>query len=304
MVIWSPKPMTSSSKLVFFGTEDFSLPSLILLVENGYDVVAVVTKPDSRRGRKSELVMPAVKVYALEHNIPILQPNKLADIIPDLSSFRAQAAVLVSYGKIIPQRVLDLFSPIGVINVHPSLLPRYRGPAPIEAAILNGDKETGISIMQLTLGMDEGPVYIQERIELAGNETKPQLYADFSRRGATLLLHALPDILSGSLKPKLQDNAGVSYTTLLTKEHGKLNPITDDAYACERKVRAYLGYPKTTLSINNNDVLVTSASVTKTKSPGELVINCAGNTLLQIDELIAPSGKKMTGSAYLRGYAA
>lgn len=294
--------MTSSSKLVFFGTEDFSLPTLIALVESGYNIVTVVTKPDARRGRKSELVMPSVKTYALKHNIPVLQPNKLIDIVDDLSSLRADAAVLVSYGKIIPQRVINLFTPIGIINIHPSLLPRYRGPAPIEAAIVNGDDETGISIMQLTLGMDEGPIYVQDRIELAGTETKPQLYEAFSQRGAKLLLQTLPDILAGTLQPKLQKNNGVSYTTLLSKEDGKLDPLTDDAYACARKVRAYLGYPKTTLRIDNNDVLVTSAKVIQTKSPDELVIECADNTYLQVNELIAPSGKKMSGSAYLRGY--
>ncbi len=294
--------MTSSSKLVFFGTEDFSLPTLVALVESGYDIVAVVTKPDTRRGRKSELVMPAVKAYALEKGIPVLQPTKLGDILDELTSLHADAAVLVSYGKIIPQRVIDVFGPIGIINIHPSLLPRYRGPAPIEAAIVNGDKETGISIMQLTLGMDEGPVFLQEPVTLSGNETKPQLYKDFSERGASLLIQTLPNILSGVLEPKLQENDGVSYTSLLTKEDGRLDPLTDDAHACERRVRAYLGFPKTTLRLQNIDVIVTSAISTNEKQPGELVVECAGNTYLLVTELIAPSGKKMSGSAYLRGY--
>lgn len=294
--------MTSSSKLVFFGTEDFSLPTLVALVEAGYTIATVVTKPDARRGRKSELVMPAVKVYALEQNIPVLQPTRLGEITEDLVALQADAAVLVSYGKLIPQRVIDVFTPVGIINIHPSLLPRYRGPAPIEAAIVNGDEETGISIMQLTLGMDEGPVFIQEHISLNGTETKPELYEAFARQGAELLTEVLPDILSGTLQPKQQGNDGVSYTTLISKEHGKLNPLTDDAYACERKVRAYLGYPKTSLRLQNNDVIITSAISTKTKSPDELVIECADNTFLQINELIAPSGKRMSGQAYLRGY--
>ena len=295
--------MTSSSKLVFFGTEDFSLPTLVALVEHGYDIVAVVTKPDARRGRKSELVMPSVKKYAIEHDIPVLQPTKVGEITDELAELKADAAVLVSYGKLIPKRTIDLFNPIGIINIHPSLLPRYRGPAPIEAAIVNGDSETGISIMRLTLGMDEGPVFVQERIALSGKETKPQLYDAFARRGAELLMTTLPDILSGTLQPNQQEHDDVSYTSLLTKRDGVLDPITDDAYACERKVRAYLGYPKTTVKVQNNDVLVTSAKVVTTKSPDELVIECAQNTLLQVDELVAPSGKKMSGSAYLRGYA-
>jgi methionyl-tRNA formyltransferase len=296
--------MTSSSKLVFFGTEDFSLPSLRALVDNGYQVVAVVTKPDARRGRKSELVMPAVKAYALEHDIPVLQPSKITEISDTLSALHADAAVLVSYGKIISERIINLFMPVGIINIHPSLLPKYRGPAPIEAAIANGDDETGISIMQLTRGMDEGPVFVQERVVLKGTETKPELYEAFAQHGAELLITHLPAILTGVLKPKPQKNTDVSYTSLLTKQDGRLDPVTDDAYACERKVRAYLGYPKTSLKIQNNDVLVTSAKVVATKSPDELVIECANNTLLRIDKLVAPSGKTMSGAAYLRGYAA
>lgn len=296
--------MTTSSRLVFFGTEDFSLPSLKALVEHGFTVVAVVTKPDSPRGRSKQLVAPVVKIYAESQNIPVFQPNKLADIHDELIELSADAAVLVSYGKILSQRTLDVFNPIGVINIHPSLLPKYRGPAPIEAAILGGDKTTGISIMRLTAGMDEGPVFAQTTIPLDGHETKPTLTAGLANASATYLVETLPQILSGELEALPQQNSDVSYTSLLRKEDGVLDPATDDAYALERKVRAYLGYPKTRLKIKNTDVIVTSVNVVESLDNAPLVIACANDTYLEVRELIAPSGKTMSGEAFVRGYAA
>lgn len=299
--------MTSSSKLVFFGNERLvsglkstDAPVLRGLIERGYNVVAVVSsysEGTSRNARSLE-----VAEIAKAHDIPLLLPDRPGDIEAELKDLEADAAILAAYGRIIPQRIINVFNPIGIINIHPSLLPRHRGPTPIETTIIAGDTTAGVSIMQLTAGMDEGPVYGQTSTQLTGDETKFALYDTLSHLGAELLFELLPDILSGALLPKPQENNGVSYTTLLKKDDGKINTITDDAYACERKIRAYLGYPKTTLSLQNNDVLVTSAKVVTTKSPAELVIECANNTLLQVEELIAPSGKKMTGTAYLRGY--
>jgi len=301
--------MTSSSKLVFFGNERLvsglkstDAPVLRGLIERGYDIVAIVSNYSEGTSRNSRQL--EVADLAKEHGIPLFLPARPGDIEEELKALNADGAILAAYGRIVPQRIINVFSPVGIINIHPSLLPRHRGPTPIETTILAGDTEAGVSIMQLSAGMDEGPVYGQVRLPLTGTETKFELYDKLSHAGATLLFDLLPDILSGALKPKPQESGGVSYTTLLMKEHGKLDPLTDDAYACERKVRAYLGYPKTSIRIKNNDVLVTSAKVVTTKSPGELVIECVDNTYLQIDELVAPSGKKMSGGAYLRGYAA
>lgn len=294
--------MKPSYKLVFFGTEDFSLPSLKALIEHGFEIVAVVTKPDTPRGRSKQLVAPVVKSYAESHDVPVFQPNRLADIHDDLVALAADAAVLVSFGKILPKRTLDVFAPVGVINVHPSLLPRYRGPAPIEAAILHGDKTTAISIMKLTPGMDEGPVFAQKTIELTGTETKPTLTASLANAGAAYLIETLPSILSGKLQPVPQQNDGVSYTTLILKQDGILDPSTDDAYALERKVRAYLGFPKTRLTIQDIDVIITSTKVVDSLTAAPLVVACANDTYLSIEELVAPSGKTMSGEAYRRGY--
>lgn len=296
--------MPQSSKLVFFGTEDFSLPSLRALVEGGFKVVAVITKPDSARGRSKQLVAPAVKKYALSKNVPVLQPHRLADIQDELVGLDADAAVLVSYGKLLPQRTLDVFEPLGVINLHPSLLPRYRGPAPIEAAIENGDDITGISIMKLTLGMDEGPVFAQIEHPLNGTETRPQLTASLAEEGAHFLAEVLPDILSGALSAKPQKNSDVSYTSLLSKQQGYLDPTTNTAEVMERKVRAHLGFPKSRIALQDNDVIVTSATVVTDPSKSSLVVACKDNTYLEVLSLIAPSGKSMSGQAYLRGYKA
>jgi methionyl-tRNA formyltransferase len=296
--------MKTSKKLVFFGTEQFSLPSLQALVDRGYDVVAVVTKPDSRRGRSKDLVAPAVKEYALSKQIPVYQPHRLADIVSELEALKPDAGVLVSYGKILSQRTLDVFSPIGIINVHPSLLPKYRGPAPIEAAIKNGDSMTGISIMRLTAGMDEGPIFAQLNVPLDGTETRPSLTAQLADIGATYLAQTLPEILNGTLAAKPQQNDDVSYTSLLSKHDGLLLPETDTAYALERQVRAYLNFPKSRLRTHNVDVIVTSAKVVESLQAAPLVIACADDTYLSIETVIAPSGKSMSGEAFVRGYGA
>ena len=295
--------MKQSKKLIFFGTEDFSLPSLKALVDHEFNVVAVVTKPDSARGRSKKLIEPAVKKFAVEKNIPVFQPEKLSTILDELISLQPDAGVLVSYGKILSQRTLDVFNPIGVINVHPSLLPRYRGPAPIEAAIKNGDEMTGISIMRLTLGMDEGPVFAQMNVPLDGSETKPTLTKMLAETGATYLVQTLPDILSDKLAAIPQQNDDVSYTTLISKQDGVMDPATDNAYVLERHVRAYLGYPKSRLTIAKTDVIVTSVKVVNSSDAAPLVIACADDTFLEIRELVAPSGKTMSGEAFLRGRA-
>lgn len=295
--------MTPSSRLVFFGTENFSVPTLKALIENHYSIVAIVTKPDTRRGRgKKEFVHP-IKQIGLEHSIPVLQPSRVGDIEQELRDLQPDAGVLVSFGKIVPQRILNVFEPIGIINIHPSALPKYRGPSPIEATILAGDTGTAISIMKLDKGMDTGPIFSQRQVELSGKETKHELSDRLSNQGALLLIEVLPSILSGKIPPTPQSNNDVSVTSLIEKEDGVLDPTTDPAYVLERKVRAYQGYPKPHLILYDNDVIVTSSKVVETISSSDLVVPCANNTFLEILELIAPSGRYMSGSDFLRGYA-
>jgi methionyl-tRNA formyltransferase len=293
--------MTPQSKpIIFFGTEDFSLYSLTALVEAGFPVVAVVTKPDSKRGRGNTMTQPAVKTYALSKGIPVWQPTKLVDITDDIKTFDAPVGVLVSYGKIIPTSIIDLFTP-GIINVHPSLLPLYRGPSPIEAAIENRDAKTGVTLMQLAPKMDAGPIYYQAMYVLDQTETKPELYQTLGTLGANLLVQKLPLILDGNLTAAEQNEAEATYCHLLTKETSLLDPTTMTPGEAEARIRAHLGFPRTRFQVGPYTVIVTKAHAVMTKNT-PLDIECQNGAYLSIDELVAPSGRVMSGEAFLRGY--
>jgi len=297
----------TSAKIIFFGNERLvsglkktDTPVLKGLLERGYNVCAVIShhgESSSRNYRELE-----VGEVAKRHSIPLLLPNKPTDIINEITDFQADIAVLVAYGRIIPQKVIDLF-PKGIINIHPSLLPKYRGPTPIESAIAMGDKETGVSIMQLAAGMDSGPVYKQSHLHLTGRETKFDVYNALSQQGASLLLDTLPSIIDGSLQPQPQNEALATYTRLLTKLDSLLPLEAISAQAAERQVRAYLGFPKSKVLFNGSPIIVTKAHVSQDKkTPLDYV--CRDGEFLSVDEVIAPSGKQMSAQAFLRGYAA
>lgn len=303
--------MSTTKRLVFFGTDEFSLPCLQALISGGYQVLAIVTKPDSPKNRGLHLNSPPIKDMAVKSNIKVLQPDNLAEITPELKNFEAHAGILVSYGKLIPQSVIDIF-PDGIINVHPSLLPIYRGPSPIESAILNGDKETGVSLMRLTAGMDEGPVYAQQAIKLDGTETKIQLYEKLSRIGADMLLQYLPDILSGALKPVSQNNQNATYSQLIKKADGIID-WHKPATTIIREIRAYAGWPQSRTTIMGKEVIITKAHSVPSKpesiKPGlietladiGLLMIYASDGYICVDKL-KPAGKsEMTATEFLRG---
>jgi len=287
--------------IVFFGTEEHSLIALRGLVESGMPVAAIVTKPDAAKGRGKKLTSPAVKVYAEEHNIPVWQPTKLKDITEGIQELNNPVGILVSYGKIIPKKTLELFTP-GIINVHPSLLPKYRGPSPIESAIVNRDNKTGVTIMCLVSAMDAGPIYLQVPYALDFTETKPELYDTLFTLGTNLLISKLSAILSGELQPIPQDDNDASYCALLSKEDGNLDLTALTPGEAEARVRAYLGYPRTRVTIGEYNIIVTKAhGVMTQKTP--LDLECTNGAFLSIDELIAPSGKTMSANDFLRGYS-
>jgi len=287
--------------IVFFGTEEHSLIALRGLVESGMPVAAIVTKPDAAKGRGKKLTSPAVKVYAEEHNIPVWQPTKLKDITEGIQELNNPVGILVSYGEIIPKKTLELFTP-GIINVHPSLLPKYRGPSPIESAIVNRDNKTGVTIMCLVSAMDAGPIYLQVPYALDFTETKPELYDTLFTLGTNLLISKLSAILSGELQPIPQDDNDASYCALLSKEDGNLDLTALTPGEAEARVRAYLGYPRTRVTIGEYNIIVTKAhGVMTQKTP--LDLECTNGAFLSIDELIAPSGKTMSANDFLRGYS-
>ena len=296
--------MKKSNSLVFFGNERLSsgfvpegAPTLQALIDHGYDVKAVVANYEVGQSRKARAL--EIEAVAKAHNIPVLLPDRPKDIYEQLVAYKADVGVLVAYGRIIPQSIIDIF-PHGILNIHPSLLPHYRGSIPIEQAILDGASETGVSVMGLVAAMDAGPVYAQQKVALTGSETKQELTAKLLRIGSQLIIDVLPSVLEGSAKPAEQDESQATFTKLIQKSDGNLD-LRGSAEQCEREVRAYAVWPKSRLSYSGHHVIVTKARVAQSDNDGALILTCNPGQL-EVLELIAPSGKKMTGADFLRGY--
>ncbi|MBI3494722.1 methionyl-tRNA formyltransferase, partial [Candidatus Saccharibacteria bacterium] len=293
--------------IVFFGTDSFSADSLEVLIECGFNIAAVVTKPDSAKGRSKELTPSPVKILAQKHSITVLQPDKVSEISKEIKNIKGPIGVLVSYGNLIPQEVLNLFEQ-GIVNLHPSLLPKYRGPSPIESVILNGEKETGVTFIQLTNEMDAGPIYYQAKFEIPKDQTASELYETLGFTGAIELKQILPEIMDGTLQPSPQDDTQATYCNLIEKKDGIID-WNKPAQQIEREVRAYNIWPKSRTKLGDVEAIITAARVTDGNgNPGstelrgsELIIYC-GKDCLSIDK-IQPLGKKeMPVQAFLAGY--
>lgn len=300
-----------SKRIVFFGNERLatgvttSTPTLKALIEDGYEIAAVITnytEATSRTSRELE-----VATLAKAHDIPVIIPESLAASKKEIAALGVDCAVLVAFGKIVPQDIIDLF-PLGIINVHPSLLPKHRGPTPIESIILEGATETGISIMQLAAAMDAGPVYAQETVTLSGTESKQELADTFGELGSKLIVRHLPAILEGTLKPTPQNHTQATYDSLITKLDGAID-WNMRAETIERQIRAYALWPNARTELLEKDVLILETEVMPLHGmPGEVVkqgkdlVVCAGDDALKVT-LLKPAGKKeMTGQAFLAGY--
>ena len=231
------------TRVVFMGTPEFALPALAGLVSGGHEVLAVYTQPDRPAGRGRGLVSSAVKKTALEYGLPLWQPPSLRppEEIERLANLRPEVIVVAAFGLLLPQSILDI-PPFGCVNLHPSLLPRHRGPSPIAAAILAGDEITGVSIMLLDKGMDTGPLLAQQQAPLSPEDTTGSLTAKLAQLGGQLLMQTLPLWLEGKLTPQPQDEAKASYSKLITKEEGKLD-WQRPAVELWRKVRAFQPWP-------------------------------------------------------------
>lgn len=286
--------------IIFFGSEDFSATALTKLLAAKFSIAGVVTKPDAPKGRGHKLHAPAVKSIALEHNIPVWQPQKLSDIEPILRSLDRPIGVLVSYGKIIPASILNLFKP-GIINLHPSLLPMYRGPSPIEQAIINHDAQTGVTIMQLGAAMDAGPIYAQKIVQLDGTETQASLYPKLADIGADELVRTVPMIIDGTLAAHAQDDSKSSYTNLLKKSNAFIDSSYKTAEAIEAKIRAHLIFPKTKI-IYRGAILIIKKAHTSSVQETALDLCMDDKSILVIDEIISPSGRTMDAASFLRGF--
>jgi methionyl-tRNA formyltransferase len=226
-------------RIVFAGTPEFALLSLSALVDAGYEIVAVYTQPDRPAGRGRRLSPSPVKLYALEQGLTVMQPETLRDpdIIAELAALRPDLMVVAAYGLILPQKVLDIPAH-GCLNVHASLLPRWRGAAPIQAAILADDRETGISLMRMTAGLDCGAVYSARSIEIGKAETAGELHDRLAVLGGQLLVADLPEILNGDIVAAPQDESQARYAAKISKQDAKLD-WSRPAKDLQRCVRAY-----------------------------------------------------------------
>ncbi len=302
----------SASKIVFFGNERLATgvkttaPTLQALISTGYQIVGLVIA-QSEIGQSREAREPEIVQIAKDHNITIYQPAKIRDIYDQLSALRADIGVLVAFGKMVPQPIIDIF-PHGIVNIHPSLLPKHRGPTPLESAILAGDQQTGVSLMQLSSAMDAGPVYAQTSTVLYGHETKQALADLLINLGKDMLITNLPAILDGSLQPIAQDEAQAEYDTLIVKTASQLD-FNQPAEILERQVRAYAGWPRSRTIINGVEVIITAAhTFDGVNVPGSLWIDdkqfgfYTAKGILVIDRLI-PAGKKdMDVVSFMAGY--
>lgn len=305
--------MTKTSKtVVFFGNERLATgvsttaPSLRRLIAEGYQVAAVVSNYEPGQSRKTRAL--EVAEVAKQHKIPLLLPEKPAQIIDQLKPYRAEVGVLVAYGKIIPQAVINIF-PKGIVNIHPSLLPLHRGPTPLESVILDGSSTTGVSIMSLVKQMDAGPVYQQVKVPLNGRETKQALADQLADQGSHLLAEALPGIIDGSLAATPQDNNQATYDQLISKEDGVLD-FNKPAHLLAREIRAYADWPKSRTVLAGKDVVILTAHAVDSASlkagqvisrDKQLLIGTSRGALV-VDHL-QPAGKKpMSAAAFLAGY--
>jgi methionyl-tRNA formyltransferase len=223
-----------SIKIIFFGTPRFAGKALQALIDNGYNVVGVVTQPDKPVGRKQELQKSSVKILAESNSIPVISLERLADLKPDLG-------ILFAYGEIIPELVLEVF-PKGILNIHPSLLPKYRGSSPVQAAILNGDEITGVSIIKLDNIMDHGPIVAQQEVVIKKDETAEKLLDRLAEVGTKLLIKILPDYMEGRIELQPQDDSQASYTRRVNRRDGQIN-WRRSAVQIERQFRAFHPWP-------------------------------------------------------------
>jgi methionyl-tRNA formyltransferase len=304
--------LPAAPRLVFMGSPEFAVPSLQVLSAH-YQVVGVVTQPDRPAGRGQTLTPPPVKVLAQQLNLPIIQPQKLRlpEAMQQLRDWKPDLIIVTAFGQILRQDVLDLPAR-GCVNVHASLLPRWRGAAPINAAILHGDEHTGVTIMRLDAGVDTGPVISQRSTPIDPEETALSLAARLAALGADLLVETLPGYLSGKLAPQPQDESLATYALRLKKEDGELD-FNCSAAELARKVRAFQPWPGAFTSWLGGPLKIQKARCVldpkkeASLSPGDHTIYqglpaiCTRQGLLLLEEL-QPAGKKpMAGKIFLQG---
>lgn len=292
------------------GTPEFALPGLKALLESSdFEIIGVYTQPDKPAGRKQKLTPPPVKILATEKNIPVFQPEKIRTEIDNIKGLNPDLIVVIAYGKIIPQEILDI-PQYGCVNVHASLLPKYRGASCLAAPILNGDQESGVTIMEMDAGMDTGNIIKQTASPLSDQETLATLHDRLAKLGAEILTDTLKKYINGEIKAEVQDKNQASYVQLIKKEDGHLQPQLSAA-ELERKIRAYNPWPGAFLVLDNGEkIKILEAEVEKSANNsnlgvislnnGQLALNC-GQDILFILKLQRENRNAMSASDFLKG---
>lgn len=300
-------------RIVFMGTPDFAVPSLKQLIQDGHEIAGVYTQPDKPKNRGMKLTPPPVKVVAQAHNLPVFQPKTLRDenVQQELAELAPELVVVAAYGKLLPKAVLELPA-LGCINVHSSLLPKYRGAAPINWAILNGEQETGVTIMHMAEALDAGDIILQAATPIDLNESVEQLHDRLAEMGAELLSKAVTALAEGTAPRIPQDESQYTYAPMLSRE---LSPIDWSRSALEihNQIRGLVPWPATTMELKGTRFKVFASLLTgeTVEQPGGTVLGadkkgirmvCGDGGVLCITEVQAPGKKRMKAVDYLRGH--
>ena len=299
-------------KVIFMGTPDFSTGVLESIIEAGHEVTAVVTQPDKPKGRGHEMQFTAVKEVALKHGLKVLQPKKIRDpeVVAELEKIPADICVVVAFGQIIPGRILEM-KKYGCINVHASLLPAYRGAAPIQWAVVDGLKETGVTIMQMDEGLDTGDMLTKVVVPLDQDETGGSLFDKLSVAGAKLCVETMELIEKGEVTPQKQGETTTAYAKMITKELGKID-FSKSAVEIERLIRGFNPWPSAYTKLGNKTLKIWAADVLEDEYEGafgeiikvsknEILVK-TGKGTLSLREIQLEGKKRMAADAFLRGY--
>lgn len=299
-------------RIIFMGTPDFSVGTLEALVEAGHEVCLVVTQPDKPKGRGKEMQYTPVKEAALKHGIEVYQPRRIreAECVEKLRQYNADIMVVIAFGQIIPKEILEMV-PYGCVNVHASLLPKYRGAAPIQWSIIDGEAVTGVTTMQMDEGLDTGDMLLKTEVPITAEETGESLHDKLAKAGAALCVETLAKLQEGSIVLEKQGESPTAYAKMLDKKLGNID-WTKSAVEIERLVRGLNSWPSAYTYWNKKVVKIWKASVTDENSNEQVgtVVKVekdgfyvqTGNGLLKVLELQIPGKKRMDAGAFLRGY--
>ena len=301
-------------KLVFCGTPDFAVPTLEAVLAAGHEVALVLTQPDRPAGRKMELLIPPVKQFSLKYGIEVVQPERIKaneELRTRLEAIQPDAILVVAYGRIIPTWMLDL-PRFGNINLHGSLLPKYRGAAPIQWAVANGETETGVTTMRLDAGLDTGDVLLERCIPIGPDTTAAQLFPQLSHVGAELVVQTLAGLENGSVHRKPQDHAGATLAPILTREDGRMELESRTAQEVYNRWRGFYPWPGAHDVFRGKRILVHRIHVGGEGFGlgcgqldwfmGELVVGAAEGTSLILDEVQLEGKQRLSGMDFVRGF--